>query len=101
MTGPDPKTQAAAGSLAQQRVPRSRRAARHRHLVGEGNRADNRDDDDGLQRQCSRSESQFAPLEKQDLDTIFGKDGYKLAEDVQTLETIETIGRLGTRFFPG
>ena len=44
-----------------------------------------------------RAESQFAPLEKQDLDTIFGKDNYKLAEDVQTLEKIVTLGRYGIR----
>ncbi len=40
------------------------------------------------------------PLEKQDLDTIFGKDDYKLAEDVQTLEKMVTIGRLGHEIFP-
>ena len=37
---------------------------------------------------------------QEDLDTIFGKDNYKLAEDVQTLEKIVTIGRMGHEIFP-
>ena len=47
-----------------------------------------------------RSESQFTPLEKPDLDTIFGKDGYHLAEDAQALEKEEGIARRGTRSSP-
>ena len=33
-----------------------------------------------------RTESQFVPLEAKDLDAIFGKDGYALAEDASTLK---------------
>ena len=36
----------------------------------------------------------------QDLDTIFGKGNYKLAEDVQTMENVGQIARLGHEIFP-
>jgi hypothetical protein len=62
--------------------------------------ADNREAMMGFSVNAPRAESQFAPLEKPDLDTIFGKDNYKLAEDVQTLEKIVTIGRFGYEIFP-
>ena len=42
----------------------------------------------------------FDPITPQDLDTVFGKDNYKLAEDVQTLEKMERIGRMGHEMFP-
>ena len=45
-------------------------------------------------------ETRFDPIVPQDLDTVFGKDNYKLAEDVQTLEKMERIGRLGHEMFP-
>ena len=54
----------------------------------------------GFSVNAPRAESHFAPLEKQDLDVIFGKDNYKLAEDVQTLEKIVTLGRFGYEIFP-
>lgn len=54
----------------------------------------------GFSVNAPRSESQFAPLEKQDLDTIFGKDGCFLVEDVQTLKAKETFARLGYEIFP-
>jgi Aerotolerance regulator N-terminal len=47
-----------------------------------------------------RSESQFTPLEKPDLDTIFGKDGYHLAEDAQALKNAEDIVKTGNELFP-
>ncbi len=47
-----------------------------------------------------RTESKFTPLEPQDLDRIFGKDNYKLAEDITTLRGIETVGRFGHEIFP-
>jgi Aerotolerance regulator N-terminal len=62
--------------------------------------ADNRTTTMGFSVNVPGGESKFEPLEKQDLDTIFGKDNYKLAEDVQTLEKIVTIGRLGHEIFP-
>ena len=64
------------------------------------NRADNRVTMLGFSVNAPRSESQFAPLEKQDLDTIFGKDGCFLVEDVQTLKAKETFARLGYEIFP-
>jgi hypothetical protein len=45
-------------------------------------------------------ESQFAVLKKPDLDTIFGKDGYVLAEDAQSLKREEGIVRRGYEAFP-
>ncbi len=64
------------------------------------NGADNRVTMLGFSVNTPRSESQFTPLEKQDLDTIFGKDGYFLVEDVQTLKAKETFARLGYEIFP-
>lgn len=62
--------------------------------------ADNRETQMGFSVNPPRAESQFVPLEKQDLDTIFGKENYKLAEDVQTLENMVKIGRFGYEIFP-
>ncbi len=62
--------------------------------------ADNRTTMLGFSVNVPGKESKFDPLKKQDLDTIFGKDNYKLAEDVQTLEKIVTIGRMGHEIFP-
>ncbi len=64
------------------------------------NGADNRVTMMGFSVNAPRSESQFTPLEKPDLDTIFGKDGYFLVEDVQTLKAKETFARLGYEIFP-
>ncbi|MGP0065782.1 MAG: BatA domain-containing protein [Isosphaeraceae bacterium] len=47
-----------------------------------------------------RAESQFTLLQKQDLDTIFGKDGYVLAEDAQALKKEEGLARFGYEAFP-
>ena len=48
-----------------------------------------------------RSESQFVPLETNELDAIFGKDGYALAEDATALRSIRTQSGSGTSSFPG
>jgi Aerotolerance regulator N-terminal len=48
----------------------------------------------------NRSESKFDPMTPQDLDTVFGKGNYKLAEDVQTMENVGQIARLGHEIFP-
>lgn len=45
-------------------------------------------------------ESQFAPMEKPDLDTVFGKDGYLFAEDAGKLKEIEATTRYGMEVFP-
>jgi hypothetical protein len=47
-----------------------------------------------------RSESQFVPLETKELDTIFGKDGYALAEDATTLQKYQDTVRVGNELFP-
>ena len=39
-------------------------------------------------------------MKEPDLDAIFGKDGYHLAEDVQALEKAEGIERRGYEVFP-
>ena len=62
--------------------------------------ADNRTSTLGFSVNVPDGESKFDPLPPQDLDTVFGKDNYKLAEDVQTLEKIVTIGRMGHEVFP-
>jgi Aerotolerance regulator N-terminal len=46
------------------------------------------------------SESQFTLLKKPDLDTIFGKDGYVLAEDAQAMKQEEGVARFGYEAFP-
>jgi hypothetical protein len=45
-------------------------------------------------------ESDFRTAEKAQLDTIFGKDGYKLAQDQQSFKQQEAITRLGHEIFP-
>jgi hypothetical protein len=62
--------------------------------------ADNRTTRMGFSVNVPGKESKFDPLKTEDLDAIFGKDNYKLAEDVQTLEKIVTIGRMGHEIFP-
>ena len=47
-----------------------------------------------------QKESQFAVLEKSDLDTVFGKDGYVFAEDAGKLKDAEATARYGTEAFP-
>jgi len=47
-----------------------------------------------------RTESQFVPLEPKDLDAIFGKDGYVLAEDATSLKKYQDTVRVGNELFP-
>jgi hypothetical protein len=48
-----------------------------------------------------RIESQFSPLEKTELDTLFGgKDRYALADNPERLKTIVTDVRVGRELFP-
>jgi hypothetical protein len=47
-----------------------------------------------------RGESQFTPLGNPDLDTIFGKDAYRLAEDATSYKNQEIVARLGYEIFP-
>jgi hypothetical protein len=54
----------------------------------------------GFSLNTPRSESKFEPLEKSDLDVIFGKDGYLLAENAQSHNQIEATARFGIEVFP-
>ncbi len=47
-----------------------------------------------------RTESKFESLETKDLDTIFGKDGYALAEDAKALMKYQETIRYGIELFP-
>jgi aerotolerance regulator-like protein len=46
------------------------------------------------------SESHFSPLEKRDLDALFGKAKYALADDPQSLERVTQQARIGHEIFP-
>ncbi len=54
----------------------------------------------GFSLNSPHQESQFALLQKTDLDTIFGKDGYVLAENAQAFVQEETLARYGYEAFP-
>jgi hypothetical protein len=46
------------------------------------------------------SETSYVPMETGDLDTLFGKKGYKLATDAETLKREVSMGRVGFEIFP-
>jgi hypothetical protein len=46
------------------------------------------------------AEMRLAPLEKAELDTLFGKDGYHLATDADSLQREVIGGRVGFEIFP-
>jgi hypothetical protein len=54
----------------------------------------------GFSLNAPQSESLFKPLETAELDTIFGKDGYALAGDAQTLRIVVDKVRFGIELFP-
>jgi hypothetical protein len=62
--------------------------------------ADNQVKNLGFSVNVPRTESQFEPLHKSDLDTIFGKEGYVLAEDAVSHKEKETYARFGWELFP-
>jgi hypothetical protein len=62
--------------------------------------ADNRTTMMGFSVNVPLAETQFTPLDKQDLDTIFGKDGYNLVTDVQSHRGSIEKTRLGYEMFP-
>lgn len=62
--------------------------------------ADNRNATLGFSVNAPRAESRFAHLEKTDLDVIFGKDGYLLAEDAAAHQEKEKLTRYGYEVFP-
>ena len=62
--------------------------------------AENRQTQLGFSLNAPRTESLLASLETQELDTIFGKGGYALAEDVKELQKVVGEVRFGTELFP-
>ncbi len=46
------------------------------------------------------SESQFVPLETAQLDALFGKDNYQLADDPKGISEVVKVTRLGRELFP-
>jgi hypothetical protein len=46
------------------------------------------------------SETSYVPMETGDLDTLFGKKGYKLATDAESLKREVSMGRVGFEIFP-
>ena len=50
---------------------------------------------------AARRRASSTLLQKPDLDTIFGKDGYVLAENAQAFAQEERLARYGTRRSPG
>ncbi len=62
--------------------------------------ADNQTQALGFSVNPPRSESHLAALETADLNVIFGKDGYQLADNVQTFKESERTMRFGHEIFP-
>ncbi len=62
--------------------------------------ADNQQTRLGFSLNPPRDESQFVPLKKEELDAIFGKDNYALAEDASTLKKYQDTVRVGNELFP-
>jgi hypothetical protein len=62
--------------------------------------AENRQTQLGFSVNPPQDESRYTPLESRELDTIFGKDGYALAEDAKSLKTFVELGRYGYEIFP-
>jgi hypothetical protein len=54
----------------------------------------------GFSLNTPRSESKFEPLEKSELDVIFGKDGYILAENAQSQNRQHELVTKGYEIFP-
>jgi hypothetical protein len=54
----------------------------------------------GFSLNSPHTESQFAVMEKPDLDTVFGKDGYVFAEDAAKLKDVEETVKNGYEAFP-
>ena len=46
------------------------------------------------------AETQLVPLEPRDLDALFGKTNYHLADDPESLNRAITRGRVGHEIFP-
>ena len=62
--------------------------------------ADNRTATLGFSVNAPKGESRFKHLEKSELDVIFGKDGYLLAEDAAAHKETEKLTRYGYEVFP-
>jgi hypothetical protein len=62
--------------------------------------ADNQETKLGFSLNPPRSESSPTRLEAADLDSMFGKEGYVLADDPQSLEKLIDVVRVGHEIFP-
>ena len=62
--------------------------------------ADNQQPRLGFSLNPPRAESKFEPLVAQNLDAIFGKDNYALAEDAASLKKYQDTARVGIEIFP-
>jgi hypothetical protein len=62
--------------------------------------AENRQTQLGFSMNPPRTESIFEPLKSEQLDAIFGKDGYALAEDAASLKKYQDTVRVGNELFP-
>ena len=101
VTGPDPKTKPRLIPSPSSEFLEVVEPPDLGHLVGQGDRGRQ------SRRRCWASastlpdgESQFAPLEKPDLDTIFGKDGYSWPKTSRRSRRRRRLGRYGYEIFP-
>ena len=62
--------------------------------------ADNKQTRLGFSLNPPRAESKFEPLVTKNLDAIFGKDNYALAEDADSLRKYQDTARVGIEIFP-
>jgi hypothetical protein len=62
--------------------------------------ADNRQTRLGFSLNPPRTESLYTPLKPEELDAIFGKDGYALAGDSKALKDLTNVSRVGIEIFP-
>ena len=101
VTGPDTEDHRVAHPVGHQRLPRDRRPPDARPVDGHGQGRREPADPARLQRQPAPTESQFAPLETDDLDAIFGKDGYCPGRGRhRAARSIRHAVRVGHEIFP-
>ncbi len=100
LTGPDGKTKAGVGHSANSGFLAADTPAQTGLWTVKAVSADGHERTLGFSINAPIQESKFKTAEKADLDAIFGKDGYKLADDSKALSGIETVTRLGYEMFP-
>ena len=103
VTGPDAKTTGSAQPPGDQRLARDRRARRARPVDGDGHGRRERARPGSASASTRPRPRPSSPRSSpSDLDALFGKDGYALADDAKSLEElIERRAASGTRSSPG